>query len=305
MSTAVTSAPDSSSALNGAVGRQEVVVLFPEGVDPKPIEDALAQSGMEPLYLDDSPVSGSFDDILAERLSRAAAVLAIVVGRPAVAQVYAIGYARASGKRVSVLADDPDRASREQFPSDVQFMWGTLVDSEPLRLLVEDTRYPAGWPPKHTPRPAGEVLGARADALRARASAALDAGAVLAAVTEALAALRVEPAVNESTHLAAVWVDGLAPWIDNPTLIRAAGDVTSLAEWDTLVAEFGQTLRNRGCDWGLLVVGRLPPGAAASAGLRGSRVLAVSLPDFLAALREHSLADTMLDLRRRRVRGKG
>jgi hypothetical protein len=302
---ATTLTPNAPHAENGAATKANRVLLaVPDGLDTRTLEDALRRNQLEPVFADESPISGTMSDVLSERLRRADAVLAVLPPENNPNVLFQIGFARGQGKRVVVLVADPDHALPDPAPGGLIVFQGTIRDAAKVGYAAEAARFAPRLTdtPAPTPSPS-KPLGDEADTLLAHIpDGPLDAAAVHRVVKLLLLASGIEAASEDAAHLAGCWVSELGPWVRNPFLIHSCGDLESQRGGADEVAAFGATIRERSGDWGLTVAGRLGTGVEAEFG--GSRVLVIELRDLLEAVRRQTLAGVILDHRRDRVRGR-
>jgi hypothetical protein len=101
----------------------------------------------------------------------------------------------------------------------------------------------------------------------------------------------------------AVWSDDLEPWVGNPLLIETRAGRCGTDRLEQVIAQVQRWIEARGAMWGLFLhPGQLPDSVKAR--LRGTTVLAMSVDEFLRALKDEGFADVVRRLRNDRVHGK-
>jgi hypothetical protein len=298
---------------NGDATRSKsVFVSVPAGFDAAALEAVLRRLGLQPVYADDSPVSGTMAEVLSATLPGVHLVIGVYTGGECANVVFELGFAQALGKSVLILAErgaELPTSLRSGFPvltfppNDLGSIRGVVGDA--VEWMTNPRRSSAvakGGPVARMP-----ALGAAVDPLLARArTGPLDEATVYQLVGELLALYRDVPlSGNEAERRFAVWVEGLDPWMDAPLVVHTRASIRNPGDLEGEVRFVTDLIDRLGRTWGLSVAGEVPPELFASDSLRRSRVLMIGLPGLLEAVRDRPLPQVVLGLRHERAHGRG
>ena len=296
-------------------------ISAPLSVDTGLLREALLHRGIKPYELDEVGAEGrTIPDLLHDCVGRADLVIGVLGGSesggggmPNV--LFELGYASALGKRLLVLV--PPRFEMPEFIEAIPYLRAEADNREAInfgldRLLslpLKPQRDRGGGPRQTVP------IGPAADSLIARfAEAAGDADEQV--LTEiVLEALR-ESSTSSATFSSgvmieggradfAVWSDDFEPWLGNPVLVEVRSRVPGAEDLGRAAEQITGFLDRTGTVWGLLLYGHGPDRATTDLTLRGTRLLAMAIEQFLDGLRTAGLGDMLVQMRNMRVHGKG
>jgi hypothetical protein len=287
---------------NGARART-AIISAPAGLATRELRAALAQRGIESFAPDEAAVSGqSLGEALREVVRKADLMIAVLDPQRDNRNVFLeLGVALGLDKPILLLS-----SAGELLPgvtlTGIPTVRASPEDGERIAFALDQVlsapnrrQSPGQKPPKQT-----HPLGPQAEGPLSEAAGA-SPHRLEEIVWDAIARSGVSIHSRPQEGVMALWSDDLEPWVSNPLLVTVKAE---LQTQDLLAAveQVRQALAKRGAEWGLLLYsGPIPKAVGES--LQGSPVLAISIPDFLHALREEGFADIVLRLRNRRAPG--
>jgi hypothetical protein len=286
-------------------------ITSPATADTSVIREALRHRGYTPLQLDEIPAAGrSILALLRESIARADLVVAVIGDEAASSSVFLeIGFAQAMDKRILALAPLGDSPRFEG----IAYLRAEPTNREAVefgldRVLEAPKEGPHVEEAAERTRPIGDL----ADELLAEYwKARGELGELDSMVWSVIRALEtsglrarstsVQPEIGMEVEFA-VWVDDLDPWMENPLLVVIRRELNDEKNLSQVASRLSHSSLPK-ASWGLILCGKLgiePVQARAT-----PNVFAVSLEEFLEALRVEGFGAYLSRLRIERIHAKG
>lgn len=289
-------------------------IAAPPGVDLTILSTVLKQRGISLLVSSElAPTSASHLGHVTRAISKADLLIAILdPERPNDNVYYELGYARALGKRILILAS-PQMTS---LPSDIAGMLYVHAgaDNREVISFALDLALAAPEPAEHEPgkpvdvsSPIGHLADELIDKLESLGDQATgrDVEQIVASALRASGIFVLARSEQRDIGVDfAIWADELDPWVGNPFLLQVKKHLKSQAQVSAVLNQVSTYLQKSNSRWALVLYVKGPRDLESPPVARSS-VLFLQVRELLDKLRTSSFGEVVRELRNRRVHRGG
>jgi len=295
-------------------------IAAPDTVRLHTLKDLLGERGIEPIILNERPAKrASIFEQVASAIEHADFVVAVLDPKISNANIYfEIGYARALGKTVLVLA--PPRATVPADISDLPLFKASVEDREAIGFAIDQILI-APVPTRHvvrdlisTSKPLGQMANTYIDELTQLGDQATEP-AIVDIVVRALKAsgethvVAEHPASGDITGAGrradiAVWVDELISWGGSPVIIEIKRELQSRRDIDQARSQAARYLSDSNSRLGLVLY-LFGPSTRSLDEPSSPQVLFLGVRELLSQLAHSNFGSIVRVLRNSAVHGTG
>lgn len=290
----------------------KVYITAPRTVDLKPLREALRQNGLQPISLEDVPVSGSLAGVVREASLESDFVVAVLDKDVNRNVMYEVGVAHGLNRPVLFFAL-PD--ARDLIPWDIshyRVFYGPIDSAEVLRKHIAAIK--AGVlqsRPQPPVLPKLQPLGDRTDECRKQFFTAAEGNDSLS-LSNSMRQLFTEVGFDALTTRdpvtdrveAAVWTNEWTPWIPNPLVLDVWSPGGGSPPLDSLT-RFSNSLADRSIGWGVVLAPSFNSDATRELRRVAPYVLLLTYDELFDRLKTTSFPKIVVSLRNHRVHGEG